>query len=728
MSSSRANETCHAQHVSEPIDEQKVSSRLLQRQRASSSPISSIIPDSDSKSESPNNSQTNTNHNTLTHKNKQTTNSTHKQQLQILNWNANSLASRNKIHDLQYLANHNKYDIIGVCETGDFQPDIPNYKALRVPEDRSQKKRGLVMYINKNLIFEEDHEVCSHLEQIVESRAIRVEAKEGTTIVWSIYVNPELHYTVIPDILKEAMKIRNLIIIGDFNARSLLAGDCKTNTKGRALERYLETKEMAITILNNGQITFRRYYPDKVRTSVIDLALTSRNLTQYVEEFKTMYHLDSDHFPIQVTLNVWPSCKTVSTENQRILNTKKLKKYFEETSIDLTKVSNPARAMQEYIQHGIELSSFVPKQHKRISPWWNSAIRSAQLRRNRALALPLTHPDRRRRLSEARRAYKKEIDRAKSKYRYELAQESQNIFNILKCKKRSKKTPNMSTTEAESKAKEVDKMFSEVETFWREDLNIQQLKELEDLNSWSLEFDSSNITSMEGIPVTVSSLLAKSLKCKNNAPGADGITQKVIKCFSNTTWKALAQLFNLCGRKKSFPDVWKETLLIAVPKASGGFRPISLLSKIGKAYEKQILNALKIYFKLPNWQHCQQRSSTQVALTNLHHNLLTDFENKKLNALLLFDIRKAFDSVNHNALIYHLWRSGVPNGLLCLLKSWLSNRVVQTCYSGQRSEKRIKTLGIPQGSPLSLYLFNAFISDFIPPRDSILYGLSLIHI
>ncbi|GBP41435.1 RNA-directed DNA polymerase from mobile element jockey [Eumeta japonica] len=76
------------------------------------------------------------------------------------------------------------------------------------------------------------------------------------------------------------------------------------------------------------------------------------------------------------------------------------------------------------------------------------------------------------------------------------------------------------------------------------------------------------------------------------APGLDGINNKAIKCFSATLLALLVAIINACIKNGNFPEAWKETVVIGIPKPGKlhnlptSYRPISLLSRLGKLIEK----------------------------------------------------------------------------------------------------------------------------------------------
>ncbi|GBP67599.1 Probable RNA-directed DNA polymerase from transposon BS [Eumeta japonica] len=84
-------------------------------------------------------------------------------------------------------------------------------------------------------------------------------------------------------------------------------------------------------------------------------------------------------------------------------------------------------------------------------------------------------------------------------------------------------------------------------------------------------------------------------------PGLDGMSNKAIKCFPITLLSLLVAIFNACLKNCYFPPVWKEAVVIGIHKPGkprdlpASYRPISLLSGLGKIYERILKSRLSEY-------------------------------------------------------------------------------------------------------------------------------------
>ena len=77
------------------------------------------------------------------------------------------------------------------------------------------------------------------------------------------------------------------------------------------------------------------------------------------------------------------------------------------------------------------------------------------------------------------------------------------------------------------------------------------------------------------------------------------------------------------------------------------------------------------------------------------------------------DIRKAFDSVDHNILIHKMQLMGIPDCLVNVIKFWYGNQFAQVRYQNTLSNEWKINNGVRQGGVLSGLLFNIYVDSLI---------------
>ena len=103
--------------------------------------------------------------------------------------------------------------------------------------------------------------------------------------------------------------------------------------------------------------------------------------------------------------------------------------------------------------------------------------------------------------------------------------------------------------------------------------------------------------------------------------------------------------------------------------------------------------------------------STKTSLIYTSDRILTAIDQKKTSAVVLLDMSRAFDSVNHDILLKKLQDIGLSPSTILWFKSYLSNRYQAVRINTALSEPLLMRYGVPQGSILGPLLFTAYNND-----------------
>ena len=121
------------------------------------------------------------------------------------------------------------------------------------------------------------------------------------------------------------------------------------------------------------------------------------------------------------------------------------------------------------------------------------------------------------------------------------------------------------------------------------------------------------------------------------------------------------------------------------------YRPISLLPICSKIFEKILFNSIYTFLQYNNLLSKNQSGfrpgdSTINQLLAITHDIFNSFEQNCETRAVFLDISKAFDKVWHEGLIFKLSTNGIEGNILCLLRSFLSNRHQRTVLNGITSD------------------------------------------
>ena len=102
---------------------------------------------------------------------------------------------------------------------------------------------------------------------------------------------------------------------------------------------------------------------------------------------------------------------------------------------------------------------------------------------------------------------------------------------------------------------------------------------------------------------------------------------------------------------------------------------------------------------------------TDYQLFRLSQRISSGFQHKKHTVAVFVDLQQAYDKVWRKGLLWKLNNAGVNGKLYKWLKSFLTDRTIQTKLNSAFSSKRVLEEGLPQGLSLSRTLFLMFIND-----------------
>ena len=207
----------------------------------------------------------------------------------------------------------------------------------------------------------------------------------------------------------------------------------------------------------------------------------------------------------------------------------------------------------------------------------------------------------------------------------------------------------------------------------------------------------------------------------NKATGIHGIPNRALKDSAEIIAPSLTDIFNLSLASKVFPDDLKVGKIAPVHKSGdkdqlNNYRPISVLPTVVRVFEKIIYGQLYEYFmtnKLLGNQQFGFRSlhSTALALGKSTSNWWLSMDKGNMNSVIFLDIKKAFDTVDHEILLNKLNCYGVSDEELLFFASYLQNRSQCCSINGYQSNLKEVICGVSQGSIFGPLLFIIYMND-----------------
>ena len=207
----------------------------------------------------------------------------------------------------------------------------------------------------------------------------------------------------------------------------------------------------------------------------------------------------------------------------------------------------------------------------------------------------------------------------------------------------------------------------------------------------------------------------------SNGSGVDCISSFFLKVGISVLAPSLVQLFNLSLSLGRFPDSWKIARVAPIFKDGAtddksNYRPISVLPVISRLFEKLIFDQLYDYLNRNQLIFLLQSAfrklhSVLTCLLKSTNDWYLNIDKGRYTAAVFIDLKKAFDTVDHEILLNKLNYYGVRGKELSWFRSYLFNRKQFCRVNGHSSVTEGVDCGVPQGSCLGPLLFLVYVND-----------------
>jgi hypothetical protein len=214
--------------------------------------------------------------------------------------------------------------------------------------------------------------------------------------------------------------------------------------------------------------------------------------------------------------------------------------------------------------------------------------------------------------------------------------------------------------------------------------------------------------------------LLKSLNVTKST-GCDNISAKFLKDGASIITDPVTYIINLSLSTSTVPVDFKTARVVPLYKkgdrnSEGNYRPVSILPVISKKFERVVYNQLCDYLDVKgliyDFQSGFRRSySTDSALTYLTDTIRLNMDAGLYTGIVLIDLQKAFDTVDHHILLSKLKALGADRQAVSWFESYLAERQQFVNVNGTDSAHGEVTCGVPQGSILGPLLFTIYVND-----------------
>jgi ribonuclease HI len=615
---------------------------------------------------------------------------------------------------------------------------IPNYSCEKTEGHFNRRSHGgVALYIHESVPYSP-----IELNTPLQAVAINAQLHKPMTIC-SIY-NSRSHELTSANLINLFNQLpQPVMILGDLNGYNRLWGGQTTDARGKIIENFLNTTNL--NFLNTGLPTRISHTSE----TAIDLSIISPQLQPDCDWQVFPSPRDSDHCPIIVTiLNDQQTDAQTPIRNYKRADWKtyKTSKAWNNIPEDVSD-QQPTQLLSDFYDRinfaadesipNITFGKFFPK------PWWNAELtrtfnaREEAYKRYRNRKSPQNLVIWKMRRAEHRYA---SLNNKKSSWKELTNDINQDtpmgkVWGIVrKIKGRAPRKiqilyeGNQRFTTVPQICNKLADAFSKVakNTNYSPDFQIIKTKtERAPLNLQSTNQEPYNQL------FTLQELKSAITRSKNTSPGPDCITNDMLKNLPDIATQYLLKIMNKFYTKETFPDNWRESIIVPVPKPNKdhsqpiNYRPIALTSVICKTMEKIINNRLLDYLdSTPTFRNIQagglRKRSTTDHLVRLESAIRGAFVNSEHLISIFFDLEKAYDTTWRYGIMRDLANLGLRGRLPKFINNFLQHRNFKVRLNNIFSNQNILETGIPQGSVLSVTLFIIKINNIakLIPNDN----------
>lgn len=574
------------------------------------------------------------------------------------------------------------------------------------------------------------------LDYLIEENIVVIKVKDGNreVCIVSIYIPPKDN---IEEYISKLERLCNInredekIIGGDFNAKSSLWYSKSTDDKGELIEEFIVNNNLIVLNKEGEKYTYDSIHgQDNIDITLVTEGIENKSRGWNVEEGISDHNIISwevgmeavestNENKIHVGITDWDGVRRDIDRRLKLIN--------------ISDIEEKIKAVSGIIR---EVCKKYGKRRgkKNCGTWWWSKEleeKKAEVkrlnRRYRRCCICDSREEYKEEYKISRRTYKKMIrDKMQESWMDFLREESRkSIWNIpdkIYRGKLKKKELIGSIKVGETYTNTIEETYMALVNYLLPHGDIPGDNILNEVEIQVMEEEEIE----DGIQIEEVELALRNSSMKK-APGLDEVTVEALKQVWEVVKEDILNIIRSSYNEGIFPKEWKRARLTMFHKGNNkskeipsSYRPICLISVLGKIYERVILNRITkaVEEELSEEQYGFRKGrSTEKAVDTVMSIIKTS--EKEYVLAILIDIKNAFSTMRWEKVKNQIRRLKIKEKEKKILNNYMKDREV-VLNIGDIEIRMEMDRGCPQGSVLGPTLWNMVFNTYlkIPKREN----------
>ena len=583
--------------------------------------------------------------------------------LNILQWNAEGLYRKTTALKQRLLTDN--IHVACIQEThlnpDNRLPSIRGYTPYRM--DREGHKGGVLILVKNNLVVIEDCKVETNQQAEIHGVKVKVDDREIT--IFNIYCPQDKALNL------QSMETpsENCIVLGDLNSHSTTWGYEENDKRGDEVEDWqIETDLLLLNDPEDPPTYFSRRW---LTTTTPDIAFATNNIAAKTSRIVLNQLAGSDHKPVLLSIDLNHNAKDVKTIprwNYKKADWEKFsyltEKYTQAIAANNSNINRSSSAFDSGVLKAA--AETIPRgARKNYKPYWTEEFQKLEDEVTRTREEVEQNPTVENNIAfkaSSAKCRKEYIQAARTSWREKteslnLEKDSNKLWKLAKSlnNEETKSTPvSIEMNQTLFTGKKAANCL--IETY-EQNSNVHIPNDRKkDVHNELKKCETNEINAPDYMkkPFTLDEMeeAKASLKLKRS-PGPDKITNEMLLHLGPKANSKLLQIYNNSWKTGHIPQSWREATMIPVHKKGknrkdvNSYRPISLLSCIGKLLERMVNTRLTWHLERNNIYANEQAGfrqnlSTEDQVTYIAQKIEDGFQKKQHTLTVWIDMEKGF--------------------------------------------------------------------------------------